>query len=224
MPSAHSGELTSGMMWPVDGIHDLGGMHGFGRVERDEVVFHAPWERRAFGLVMATPIDGNTDDFRHAIERLDPALYLSAGYHGRWLAALEVRLRERGLLDSDDVDRRGGRAARPSAVAAHGGIGHRPRRHEPDRPIARPRFAAGDRVRTRDLHPAGHTRLPRYARGREGVVTRVHPPFPFPDTVAHGLGEDPQPLYGVTFLAATLWGEGDHRVTLDLFEPYLEAA
>ena len=105
----------------MDGIHDVGGMQGFGRMVRDELVFHAPWERRAFALAMCVQIKGNTDDFRHSIERLDPTFYLASDYFGRWLGATEVRLRERNLIDSDEVDHRaGGPDARPVAVASVG--------------------------------------------------------------------------------------------------------
>jgi nitrile hydratase len=213
----------------MDGIHDMGGLEGFGPMERDELVFHAPWERTAFALAMVTPIEGNTDDFRHAIERLDPALYLTAGYYGRWLAALEVRLRDRALLDSDAVDARagaGGRAARPAAVPSRA-LPRSSQEGGPRREVPRaPRFSVGAVVRAADIHPAGHTRLPRYVRGRRGVVALVHPAFIFPDTNAHGEGEDPQHVYAVRFSAAELWGEGagEHNVTVDLFEPHLEPA
>jgi nitrile hydratase len=211
----------------VDGIHDMGGMQGFGTVVRDELVFHTAWERRACGLTSATPVEGNIDSFRHAVERLDPAIYLTAGYYGRWLAALEVRLVGVGLITSDEVDQRSaaGRAARPSAVETLAGraiSGHSDtQRRELDRP---PLFQQGAAVRTADVHPHGHTRLPRFVRGKAGHVRIVHPAFVFPDTNAHGLGEDPQYVYAVEFAASELWGEGDHTVVVDVFEPYLEPA
>ena len=209
----------------MDGIHDLGGMQGFGPMARDDVVFHAPWERTAFGLAISVDIVGNTDEFRHSIERLDPSFYLSADYFGRWLGALETRLVDRGLLSSDEVDERSaGSHARPSAVPAHGLPSVPPDGgpvHEVDRP---PRFDVGHAVRARDIHPAGHTRLPRYVRGHRGVVTHRYPAFDFPDSHAHGRGADPQYVYAVEFRAADLWGEGDHAVSVDLFEPYLEPA
>jgi nitrile hydratase subunit beta len=193
----------------VDGIHDLGGMQGFGPVvvEPDEPVFHAPWEGRVFAmaaLVMARGI-ANPDAFRHAIERLPPVVYLSAGYYRRWLAALERLVGERG----------------DAAPAAPGPPGAR-------REVAEaPRFAAGQAVIARDVHPGGHTRLPRYVRGRRGVVARVHPAWVFPDTNAHGQGEQPQHAYAVRFAARELWGDGaDARAAIhvDLFESYLEPA
>ena len=87
-----------------------------------------------------------------------------------------------------------------------------------------PRFAPGDRVHVRDVHPHGHTRLPRYVRDKAGTVSLVHPAFVFPDTHAHGLGEDPQYVYAVQFLARDLWGESDHLVHVDVWESYLEPA
>ncbi len=209
----------------MDGVHDMGGMEGFGPMVRDEALFHAPWERTAFALASGVQIVGNTDEFRHSIERLDPGFYLTADYFGRWLGALEIRLVERGLLDSDELDARVGSArARPSVVPPRGLPAASPEggpRRELDRS---PRFGVGETVRARDIHPVGHTRLPRYVRGHRGVVTRAYPAFVFPDTHAHGRGDDPQYVYAVQFLAGDLWGEGDHTVSVDLFEPYLEAA
>jgi len=209
----------------MDGIHDMGGMEGFGPMVRDDVVFHAPWERLAFGLASGVRIAGNTDEFRHSIERLDPAFYLTAGYYGRWLGSLEVRLVDRGVLTSDDVDAVVGSSdARPQAAPPHGLPTASPD-GGPQRSLGRPpRFRIGDPVRARDIHPVGHTRLPRYVRGHRGVVTLAHPAFVFPDTHAHGRGDDPQYVYAVEFSAADLWGDGDHVVSVDLFEPYLEAA
>lgn len=214
----------------VDGIHDLGGMQGFGAVVRDEEVFHAPWEHRAFLLSTLAEVDGNIDYFRHSLERLDPGLYLTAGYYGRWLASLEVRLVEHNLVTSDEIDQRSGAgaAARPSAAPP----GSLPR-SLPDSPdqgtqvrvVDRsPRFAVGDVVVVAEVHPVGHTRLPRFVRSKVGRVRIVHPAFVFPDTNAHGRGEAPQYVYSVAFAARDLWGEGDHTVVVDIFEPYLEAA
>lgn len=209
----------------MDGIHDLGGMQGFGSLERDEAIFHSHWERRAFGMAMSARIDNaNTDDFRHSIERLDPAQYLTVGYFGRWMASVEIRLEERGLLNRDEVDSRvGSDAIRPRATPTIGLPG-RPMPGGSVQPVDRAaRFAVGQAVRTLELHPTGHTRLPGYVRGSCGVVALVHPSFVFPDTNAHGLGAKPQHVYAVKFRAADLWGAGDHMVHVDLFEDYLEA-
>jgi nitrile hydratase len=212
----------------MNGIHDLGGMHGFGRVvvERDEPVFHARWEGRVLGMMYQVVGFGwaTLDAFRHGIERMDPVDYLTAGYYGRWLAAVERLLVERGVLAPGDVDAEiaGVQPPAPSPMPAPSGRAPGAFVRTLDRP---PRFAAGESVRTRVGGPAGHTRLPRYAAGRRGTVHRVHPPHVFPDTNAHGLGEHPQYLYTVRFQATELWGEtAEPRawVHLDLFEPYLE--
>jgi nitrile hydratase len=195
----------------VDGIHDLGGMHGFGRVERepDEPVFHARWEGRVhamLGIALARGI-GNIDAFRHGIERMAPRDYLGTPYYGRWLASLEglvAAATARGPLAPTDAPYRGF-----------------------FRDVAGPpRFRPGDRVVARNLHPAGHTRLPRYVRGKRGVVVRRHPACVFPDAHAHGRGECPQHLYGVRFASSELFGpdaEPNASVTIDLFESYLDA-
>jgi hypothetical protein len=192
----------------MDGIHDLGGMHGFGPVvvDPDEPLFHAGWEGRVFALVGLAIAGGlaNLDAFRHAIERLSPVEYLTAGYYGRWLAALERLVAEHGALPRPA---RAGTARRDAPRAA--------------------RFAAGDAVVARNVHPAGHTRLPRYVRGRRGVVVHVHPAWVFPDTNAHERGEHPQYVYGVRFAATELWGDDADpaaSVHVDLFESYLEPA
>ncbi len=214
----------------MHGIHDLGGMHGFGRVEveRAEPVFHAPWEGRVLGMVYQVVGYGWTtiDAFRHGIERTDPVEYLTLGYYGRWRASLERILVERGVLASGEVDARSaGRANVPprSAPAPPG-----EREYGFERTVARPaRFAIGARVRARVASVAGHTRLPSYVAGRVGVVEQVRAAYVFPDTNAHGRGEDPQYLYNVRFDGRTLWGDGAEPGTslrIDLFEPYLEPA
>ncbi len=183
-------------------------MHGFGEieVESDEPVFHAAWEGRVFGVASLALGAGiaNTDRFRHAIERLDPVEYLTAGYYGRWLGALELLVKE--------LEQRGDRLEDTTRGTL--------------RPIASaPRFAVGAAVRTRNLQPRGHTRLPGYARGKSGTIARVHPSFVFPDTNADGRGENPQWVYAVRFDAVTLFGEAAERNTavhVDLFESYLE--
>jgi nitrile hydratase beta subunit len=216
-------------------MHDMGGMHGFGPVEAeaDEPVFHAEWERRAFALTlaMARPGGWTIDASRHARESLPPARYLAASYYEIWLAALERLMVERGLVTPAEIEagRSDGAPAtvvavlRADAVAATLAKGG-PVERAPAGPAG---FVVGDRVRALTLNPSGHTRLPRYVRGRIGTVTHVHGAHVFPDSNAHGLGEDPHWLYGVAFEAGELWGPevraGD-VVQLDLWEPYLEAA
>lgn len=214
----------------MHGIHDMGGMHGFGPVvvEPDEPVFHAAWEKRVLGMVYQMVGFGwaTIDAFRHAIERTEPVEYLRVGYYGRWALALERIMVDAGALAPGETAAR--MAGRPTAPhAAPSMPAHAP---TPGfvRDVARaPRFAAGDAVRPRIESMPGHTRLPRYVAGRRGVVHRVEAAYVFPDTNAHGGGESPQYLYNVRFDGAELWGAGAEPATalhIDLFEPYLEPA
>jgi nitrile hydratase subunit beta len=219
----------------VNGVHDMGGAHGFGPVERepDEPVFHAEWERRAFALTLAMGATGEwtLDASRFARESLAPARYLSSTYYEIWLAGLERQLAERGLVAPDEIE--AGRALRPTppvkrTLAAQDVLPTLGRGGPTRRPEPRPaRFASGDRVRAKNVHPPTHTRLPRYVRGRPGTVESVNGCHVFPDTNAHGGGEDPQWLYTVRFDGRELWGpEADPAlsVSVDAFEPYLEPA
>ncbi len=217
----------------MDGGHDLGGMHGLGPVteERDEPVFHGEWEKRCFALTLAMGFTGswNIDMSRHARERMHPADYLQRSYYEIWLHGLTTLLREQGLATDEEM-RDGIPRLPPAKVARVLGAGEVADALSKGGPCDRkadalPRFAAGNKVRTRIMHPSGHTRLPRYARGRTGRVERVHGVFVFPDSNAHGGGEQPQYCYSVFFTAADLWGaDADPRdgVSLDLWESYLE--
>ena len=192
----------------MNGAHDMGGTHGFGQVEaeRNEPWFHAQWERRVFALTLAMGATGewNIDMSRFAREDRPPPDYLSKTYYELWLAGLERLLAERGVLERPPSRVLSGSDV-PDVLARGGPV---------ERDAPRPaRFAVGDRVRTRVLNPRGHTRLPRYARGRAGVIERVHGCHVFPDSNAHGRGEDPQWLYCVRL---------DDAVSFDAFEPYLE--
>ena len=219
----------------MNGAQDLGGMMGFGpiQIEQDEPWFHAQWERRAFGLTLAMGATGswNIDMSRHARESLPPAEYLASSYYEIWTKGIEKLLVQTGLVSEEEL--RLGRALHEpapirhvlkaedvSTVLARGGPA--------DRAIEHPaRFAIGDRVVTRNMHPKGHTRLPRYARGKQGLVERVYGAHVFPDTNAHGLGEGPQWLYTVRFTGQELWGEEADPtllVSIDAWESYLEPA
>ena len=214
----------------MNGIHDMGGMHGFGPVaiERDEPVFHARWEARVFGMsaLALRRFGGNIDARRHGLERLDPVTYLRNGYYGRWLARLEVELRERDVIAPGELEARAAGEKVAAAALPPLPTPAPPPPHPFLRAVERePAFRAGDRVRTRNHQPAGHTRLTAYARGRRGVVARVHPACVLPDTNAHQLGEHPQYVYAVRFEARELWGESAEPGTcvhLDCFESYLE--
>jgi nitrile hydratase subunit beta len=218
----------------VDGIHDMGGMQGFGRTQtpRAGSPFAEPWEGKAFalGLLAIRAAGANLHAFRHAIERVPPAEYLS-GYYGRWLLGAQNLLTDSGIVGSQEVT---ARAARLSGDDA--GEPPRPEPHKPDMPSggpgnlrrldAPPAFAVGEPVRVRDLRPDGHTRLPRYVRRRTGTVTAIQPAQVFPDSAAHFRGENPQHVYSVAFASGELWGAGcePFTLTIDLFEPYLEPA
>jgi nitrile hydratase len=223
----------------MDGIHDLGGKEGFGTIERehDEPLFHARWEARVFGIIRsgAAGAARNIDHSRHAIERIDPRAYLTHGYYGRWLGGLETRIVEAGVLDAAAITQRAQElgatpddliASRPAAVPDR--IDYEPADSGNRRAFdVLPRFGVGARVRTRAHGVPGHTRLPAYARDRAGLVTEWHGNWVFPDTNAHGRGENPQHLYTVAFTGRELWGEDAEPnvvVHLDLFEPYLEAS
>ncbi|HEV2365523.1 MAG TPA: nitrile hydratase subunit beta [Caulobacteraceae bacterium] len=215
----------------MDGVHDMGGMDGFGPVlpEPDEPVFHAPWEARVLGLriAMAAHQLGSLDSWRHDLERLPPAEYLSTGYYERWLIRLTDLIAASGLASREEMATgkaaSGERGAPPLTAElvpiALGTSGSYQRQTG-----APPRFAPGQSVRARNIHPHGHTRLPRYVRGRQGRIEADHGAHVFPDSNAHGGGEAPQRLYTVSFPARELWGEGDHEVRLDLWESYLEPA
>jgi nitrile hydratase beta subunit len=218
----------------VNGIHDLGGMHGMGTVqpERDEPVFHHRWEGRVFALVRAMGAFGrwNIDASRHQRELIPAAEQLRMTYYERWLAALSELLVRHGFASAAELASGralpgaapGTPALRAAGVPAFIARGS-PASRECDRP---PRLRPGQRVRARNLHPVGHTRLPRYVRGKSGIVDRVHGVFVFPDTHAHFRGEDPQHVYSVRFEARELWGDdrvaGD-AVYVDLWEGYLDA-
>jgi len=219
----------------MDGIHDMGGMDGFGPVapEADEPVFHEPWEGRVMAMSRAMGATGSwtIDMQRFSREQIPPHLYLAASYYQRWLMGMQQILIERGLVDAEELAR--GHARRPGAplqrgpltapqvprVMVRGSFGR-----EPSAPA---RFTPGDRVRARNIHPPTHTRLPRYVRGRTGTIERIQGCHVFPDTVAIGEGEQPQWLYTVVFDSRELWGaDADPTLTVSIeaFESYLEPA
>lgn len=208
----------------MDGVHDLGGMDGFGPVdvEANEPVFHHPWERVVFGLVAARRAQGlaNVHAFRHAIERMEPVHYLSSPYYEHWLTALATLLVETGILTRDQLEARAGGRVPLSQPARRGAL------MLSTASAATPRFAIGSRVVVRNLHPLGHTRCPRYIRGKRGVVVRVDGLFPLADVGAHSSQPCDQYAYNVRFEARALWGDGADgaaAVHVDLWESYLEA-
>jgi nitrile hydratase beta subunit len=236
----------------MDGAHDLGGMHGFGPIERDEASIHADWERRVLGIERLLRSRGqfSGDEKRHAIERMGNEDYLRATYFERWLAAVETLLEEQDVLTAEEVAERAAAVADGRVDALDGtdaatddsprGSGSEGPETDPaaafreafeapasfDRPTEESRFAVGDVVTVRSDVSAGHTRCPRYLRRAEGAVERVYGAHALPDASARGEDRG-EPLYGVAFDATALWGadhEGPSRVHVDLWESYLEDA
>jgi nitrile hydratase beta subunit len=210
----------------VNSIHDMGGMDGFGPIvrEADEPVFHAEWERRmfalSFGIAVAVPF-GNDDHFRQEVERIPPATYLRSSYYELWFRAYSAIL-QRHVLGGGT--RQGlNPPLRPDQVreAIEGGASTR----MPAEGIVA-RFAVGDAVVARNINPTGHTRLPRYARGKPGVIHAIRGVFSFADSNARGDGPAPQHLYTVAFAGDVLWGESGRKDTvyLDLWDNYLGPA
>jgi nitrile hydratase subunit beta len=218
----------------MNGVHDMGGGQNFGPVvpEADEPWFHAAWERRAFALTLA--MGGarrwNLDQARSARESLPPAQYLASSYYRIWLDGLIELMLQRGLVTREELadGRMREPPARPfsalaagkvAAALAQGGSTARPR-------AGAARFAVGAKVRTREINPPTHTRLPRYCRGKRGTVVMLHGVHVFPDANARGTGEDPQWLYTVRFDAVELWGSHTSAasVHVDCWEPYLDPA
>ncbi len=219
----------------MNGVHDMGGMHGLGSIDpaTDELLFHEPWEARALALTLAVGAWGrwNLDASRHQRELIPGPDYLRMSYYEKWITSLEALLVKTSLTTAEELatghaDQGVAKASPPltaekvAPAMARGGPTNR-------KITAAARFAVGASVRTRNINPTGHTRLPRYVRGHVGVITHDHGAHVFPDTNAHGLGEQPQPLYQVRFEADELWGRDANRrdaVYLDLWERYLEPA
>ncbi len=209
----------------MDGIHDLGGMAGFGgiSVESDEPVFHDKWEGQAFALnIIAIGImqKYNPDEYRHALERMAPVDYLNASYYERVLTGVASLLIEKGVIDKHALTSRVEGCyplARPNATVHDDGKTTQ----------SAALFSVGDKVRVRNIHSAGHTRMPGYVRGHKGEVIHVAPYFSFPDAAAHELPFRKEPTYHVMFTASQLWN-GDEAnndsVVVDLWESYLEEA
>jgi nitrile hydratase len=212
----------------------MGGMHGFGKVEPEpnEPVFHADWEGRTLAITRAMGYTGiwTIDQTRAGIEELPPDVYLSSSYYKKWELRLEKLVVELGLAGADELAAghalRAGKALKRKLTAAD--VSNTLTRGSFARPAqASARFKPGDRVRTKNIHPATHTRLPRYARRRTGVIEALRGCHVFPDTAAIGKGEDPQWLYTVLFEGRELWGEAAEpslKVSIEAFEPYLEPA
>jgi nitrile hydratase beta subunit len=224
----------------MNGIHDMGGMHGFGPVhaEEDEPTFHEVWEGRVYGLVMDLAFRGvfaSTAVVRFAIESIEPVDYLSLSYYQKWFLAAENILIKNGSLTAGELDaktdffrqhpaavpeQREDREHFKQVMAAHSG----PQPLHWEVGIA-PKFDVGAVVRVRNINPIGHTRLPRYVRGKQGVVDRIHGVHTFDDTLPQDAASGPQPVYNVRFQAQELWGNAavaQDSLYIDMWESYLE--
>jgi nitrile hydratase subunit beta len=217
----------------ISGIHDMGGMPDTGsiRLEENEPVFHEPWEARLFAIWRVLLTWGKWKTTRVAIESIQPADYLRMTYYERVLAALSDLLVDTKMISAAELE--SGvpdsgtmrlvpplRAAQVPAWIAQGVPGR------PDITVT-PHFRVGQRVRARNINPAGHTRLPRYIRGKVGTVERDYGVFAFPDTWVYFLEDKPQHLYAVRFTARELWGDRAHAndvVYVDVWDDYLEPA
>lgn len=219
----------------MNGAQDLGGQMGCGPIELEdnEPNFHAKWEERAFAITLAMGGTGswNIDTSRHARDTLPPPIYLTSSYYEIWTRGLEKLCLDKELITETELKighmevpekpvKQVLMADKVAAALAKGGLA--------DRPEQQPaRFKVGDRIRTKRMHPEGHTRLPRYARDTVGVIEAVHGVHVFPDTNAHGRGEQPTWLYGILFKGTDIWGpDSDPNLSLriDLWEPYLDLA
>jgi nitrile hydratase len=217
----------------MNGVHDLGGMQGMGPIEPEpnEAVFHSEWEAKAFALNIAAGAwrKWNIDAGRHEIELLTPVDYLRMSYYEKWTARLIELLIKAGLVTREEIlsgkPAPGSSKATPPLIAAQVPSVLRTGAAASRNVSVPPRFRARERVRARNIHPAGHTRLPRYARGHLGTIDRDHGVYVFPDSNAHFRGENPQHVYSVRFAARELWGEQASprdSVYVDLWDDHLE--
>jgi len=202
----------------MDGMHDLGGKQGFGRIRfaPKAPTYYEPWEVRANALYSLAVKHGimNMDEYRHAIERMEPRHYLSAGYYERSLTGLATLLVEKGVVTREELEKLAGGPFPLSEPSAPG------RPNAPDRQ----RFKPGDRVRVKDDYVAGHVRMPAYIRGKIGLVVSETPVYPFPDAHAHGVKAEDEPTYDVRFRSEDLWPNSSDKalVHVGVFQSYLE--
>lgn len=226
----------------MNGIHDMGGLHGFGDVaiEANEPVFHARWEGRVYAMtqVLDTKQIYNLDEHRHEIELMDAAAYLTDGYYGRWLFAMESILTRKNIIRRPEVEQHVARIEDPAVAPPETASEPRDWPLPKQKTIAwgawrkditvAPKFKLGDRVRVKNHQPAGHTRLPHYVRDKIGTITIVNAQaWVYPDTRAHNRGENVQAVYNVTFSASDVWGDAAEATVLvkvDLSEDYLDLA
>jgi nitrile hydratase subunit beta len=219
----------------MNGVHDMGGMHGMGPIqyEKNEPVFQERWESRVYALALAMGAwrKWNIDASRHQRELIPPAEYLRMSYYEKWTAGLVELMVKSGLVTRAEVESGTPASGSPQMIPPLT-ADKVPPRIAKGAPASRnvpavARFQTGQRVRARNMHPVGHTRLPRYVRGKTGIIDRDHGVFVFPDTNAHFLGENPQHVYSVRFAARELWGQQAaplDSVYVDMWDDYLEPA
>jgi len=219
----------------MNGAADMGGMHGFGPVvpEPNEPVFHADWEKKIFAVNIGIGAAGiwNLDTYRFVRESIPPPQYLNLSYYGLWVESLHRLMLSYGVATPEEIE--AGHAIGPVKKAPRPVTAEQVRNvvhcgHPYDRNAKTDAlFAPGDKVRTRNMHPHHHTRLPRYARGHVGEIVRIVGCHVFPDSNASEKGEDPHWLYTVRFDGRELWGPDSDpsvRVCIEAWEPYLEKA
>ncbi len=209
----------------MNGIHDIGGMDGFGPVvrESDEPVFHQDWEGRMFAINNLLIGSGlfNVDEFRHAIERIPAPRYLDSTYYEKWLDAVQTLLVEKGVVAREELERCGAAPNPPSQPATTRPVASKASRGQVR---TKAKFRVGDKVIARNLNPSGHIRLPRYVRGRRGVIRADQGVYVLADASAHDGPAHSQHVYSVSFEGRELWGAdgtGRERVYIDLWEDYL---
>jgi nitrile hydratase len=222
----------------MDGVHDMGGMHGFGRVVQPggELPYHERWEPRVFAIHLLLGLErlGAGPGGRAVREEMDPAHYLAASYYERWLYSAEQRLLRRRTIAPGDVEGMLERLMSGEAMPQHRDAAMAERMLESlrtrtpmDPPPEEARFDTGQRVRVKRMHPPGHTRCPRYVRGAVGVVEAVRGADRLPDRAVYGEKVAGEPVYSVAFSSEELWGPSDESawtVSLDLWDSYLEPA
>lgn len=202
----------------MDGIHDLGGKQGFGRVVKDgrTAGFHDAWEIKINAITgkLVGHHVYNMDEYRHAIERMLPRRYVSASYFERVYVAVTTLCVEKGLLTREELNAATGEPVALSQPSLPG-------RTQSE---ALPDLQVGDQVRVRDMFVGGHIRMPAYVRGKTGRIVGVSPEYPFPDAAGHGLASPKQRTFDVSFNSRDLWGDAadDAEVHVGLFHAYLE--
>jgi nitrile hydratase len=217
----------------MNGVHDMGGMQNMGPIhyEKNEPVFHEEWEARTYALTRAIRALGkwNLDTDRHDIELLPPADYLRMSYYEKWFAKLAQQIVKFGLVTKEELETGkpdpGSAKATPALTVSMAPQFLNRGLPSSNDPRVQPLFKVGQRVRARNINPVGHTRLPRYARGKNGTIVRDHGVYSFPDTSAHFLGDKRQHVYSVRFAARELWGENASPrdfVYIDMWDDYLE--